>query len=89
MLGLTVPWLALLASRVAAAVAAGVLAAVGTIAFLISNAYMPGKYNIRVDLCFLPPLMLAVWLECIGLSVWALRAKHHGPGDRRRTRRCT
>lgn len=86
LLGLTAPWLALFVSRMAAAVTAGVLSATGTVAFLVSNVYMPAKYNIRVDLLFLPPLLLASWVVCIGLSAAAvLRKKRdrtsHAVGD--------
>ena len=75
LMGLILPWAALLVSRAAAAVSAGVLAAAGTVALLISNAYMPGKYNIRVDLVILPPLLLAVWVSCICLSISAIRRR--------------
>jgi hypothetical protein len=79
LLGLTLPWLALLAGRTAAAVSAVVLAAAGTVAFLISNAYMPEKYNIRVDLVILPPLLVAAWAVCIVLTVLALRRRKLRP----------
>jgi len=72
LLGLILPWLGLLVSRTTAAVTAGAFATLGTVALLISNAYMPAKYNIRIDLLILPPLLLAVWLICIGLTVWTI-----------------
>jgi hypothetical protein len=72
-LGLIVPRVVLRFSRTAAAVTAGVLAAVGTIALWISNANMPGKYDILVDLVVLLPLLLAVWVACGRLSISAIR----------------
>ena len=73
LLGFTVPWPVLLVSRAAAAATAGILAVIGTIAFLISNAFMPAEYNIRVDLLIIPPLLLAAWVSFIGLTIWASR----------------
>lgn len=69
------PWIGLLISRRFAAATAGVLAAIGTALFLISNYYMPEHYNIRVDLLITPPLLLVGWLECVGLAIWARRRK--------------
>jgi hypothetical protein len=75
LLGLALPWAVRRASRAAAAGTAGLLAAAGTAALLISNAHMPGKYDIRADLLVLPPLLLAVWVGCIRLSISALRQR--------------
>jgi hypothetical protein len=72
LLGIVIPWLALLVNRAAAAISAGTLAFAATVAFLISNIYMPGHFNIRVDLLVLPPLLLMVWLQCVALSVLAM-----------------
>jgi hypothetical protein len=72
LIGIVLPWLILLANRTAAAISAGILALAATLAFGISNVYMPGHFNIRVDLLILPPLLLIVWLQCLGLSVLAL-----------------
>lgn len=74
LVSLVAPWIGLLISRWFAAVTAGVLAAAGTILFLISDQYMP-KYNIRVDLLINGFLLGVAWVECIGLAIWA-RSEH-------------
>jgi hypothetical protein len=75
LLGLALPWAIRRASEAAAAGTAGLLAAAGTAALLISNAHMPAKYDIRADLLFLPPLLLAAWVGCTRLSIAALRQR--------------
>jgi|GEM_PF-3442208 len=78
-LGMVLPWFVLLVHRSAAVAVATALTLAGTVAFLISTTCMPGRYNIRVDLVLLPPLLLVAWLECIALGIWSRRRKTAKP----------
>ena len=76
---LVAPWFALRISRWVATATAGGLASVGTTLALISNLYMPGKYNIRMDLVVNGFLMLVAWVEFVGLGLWAATAGEAAP----------
>lgn len=67
-LGILLPQIFLLFNRTVAAVIAGALALIATVAFIISNIYMPLEYNIRVDIFIIPPLLLLVYVNCIKLT---------------------
>jgi hypothetical protein len=75
LLGATAPWAVRGFSHRAAALAAAVLALSATVSFLISTAYMPPKYNIRLDLFVIPPLLLAAWASFVALAKAATRAR--------------
>jgi len=79
LLGVALPWFVLLVRQSAAVVVAVAFTLAGTVAFLISTASMPGRFNIRVDLILLPPLLLVAWLECIALGLWSRRRKRAKP----------
>jgi hypothetical protein len=67
---LVAPWVAMLISRRAAAVVAGLLTLMATILAYIFNKHnhVDGNVNIRPDV-LLFPLLVVAWLQCIGLAV--------------------
>jgi hypothetical protein len=74
LLALVAPCIALVFNRWAAA-AAGVLTLTATILYSISTRHIPSNVNIRVDVAIMYPLLLVAWLECIGLTGFAVVKK--------------
>jgi hypothetical protein len=72
LLALVVPRIALVFNRWAAAAVAGVLTLTATILYPISTRHILSNVNIRVDVAIMYPLLLVAWLECIGLTGFAV-----------------
>jgi len=59
-------------NRWAAGAVAGVPTLTATILSSISTRHIPSNANIRVDLAITYRLLLVAWLECIGLTGFAV-----------------
>ena len=74
-LALVIPWSMLGLGKWPAAYAGGALALLCTIMAAVSAAYMPGKYNIRIDLLINGFLMVVAWARFVSLAFQATAAE--------------
>ena len=80
---LIVPWAGRQAGRSRRAVWSIGLVTAATLSFALSHYTMPRIYNIRLDLVFIPPLIVGTWIHA--LTVYAASPAAQGRSNRDNT----